>query len=147
MKKLLLLFAVALALSMTAIAQGGGTTQKGAPGSTAAPAKPPATKAETSTAAAKKTTTMTGCLSQKPDGKFLLTNGRYKKGVEVSGPAPLKDHVGHTVKLTGTKTATTFIADSLQHISATCTTTATGGKKAKTDKAAPAKKPAKPAGQ
>ena len=46
---------------------------------------------------------VTGCLSG-PDagGAYTLTNGRYKKGLEVGGSDALKDHVGHEVTLMGT---------------------------------------------
>ena len=46
---------------------------------------------------------VTGCLSG-PDaeGAYKLTNGHYKKGLEVGGDDSLKDHVGHQVTLVGT---------------------------------------------
>jgi hypothetical protein len=46
---------------------------------------------------------VTGCLSG-PDaeGAYKLTNGHYKKGLEVGGNDSLKDHVGHQVTLVGT---------------------------------------------
>ena len=46
---------------------------------------------------------VTGCLSG-PDaeGAYKLTNGHYKKGLEVGGNDSLKDHVGHQVTLIGT---------------------------------------------
>jgi hypothetical protein len=49
------------------------------------------------------TSQLTGCLSEpNGEGGYVLTNGRHKKGVEVSGRNELKKHVGHKVKLMGT---------------------------------------------
>jgi len=46
---------------------------------------------------------VTGCLSgPNAEGAYTLTNGRYKKGLEVGGTDSLKDHVGHEVTLMGT---------------------------------------------
>ena len=46
---------------------------------------------------------VTGCLSgPNGEGAYTLTNGRYKKGLEVGGNDSLKDHVGHEVTLMGT---------------------------------------------
>ena len=46
---------------------------------------------------------VTGCLSgPNAEGAYTLTNGRYKKGLEVGGSDALKDHVGHQVTLIGT---------------------------------------------
>jgi len=46
---------------------------------------------------------VTGCLSgPNAEGSYTLTNGRYKKGLEVGGSDALKDHVGHEVTLMGT---------------------------------------------
>lgn len=45
---------------------------------------------------------VTGCLSTSAEGGYTLTNGRYKKGLEVGGSDALKDHVGHEVTLMGT---------------------------------------------
>ena len=46
---------------------------------------------------------VTGCLSgPSAEGAYTLTNGRYKKGLEVGGNDSLKDHVGHEVTLMGT---------------------------------------------
>lgn len=46
---------------------------------------------------------VTGCLSG-PDaeGAYKITNGHYKKGLEVGGSDELKNHVGHEVTLVGT---------------------------------------------
>src|SRR5690349_14300627 len=46
---------------------------------------------------------VTGCLAgPNEEGAYTLTNGRYKKGLEVGGDDSLKDHVGHEVTLMGT---------------------------------------------
>ena len=46
---------------------------------------------------------VTGCLSgPNAEGAYTLTNGHYKKGLEVGGDDALKDHVGHEVTLMGT---------------------------------------------
>ena len=47
--------------------------------------------------------TITGCISgPNAENAYVLTNGTYKKGVEVGGSDDLSKHVGHKVKLTGT---------------------------------------------
>lgn len=57
----------------------------------------------TKAAAGPKESSMTGCLGgPNAEGAYLLTNGRYRKGLEVGGMDDLKGHVGHKVKLTGT---------------------------------------------
>ena len=46
---------------------------------------------------------VTGCLAgPNAEGAYTLTNGHYKKGLEVGGNDTLKDHVGHRVTLVGT---------------------------------------------
>ena len=46
---------------------------------------------------------VTGCLAgPNEEGAYTLTNGHYKKGLEVGGNDSLKDHVGHQVTLVGT---------------------------------------------
>ncbi|MDP9268663.1 MAG: hypothetical protein M3P27_10135 [Acidobacteriota bacterium] len=52
-----------------------------------------------------KSSTLTGCISgPNAENAYLLTNGIYKKGVEVGMPGSneLSKHVGNKVKLTGT---------------------------------------------
>jgi hypothetical protein len=142
MRKLLLLLAVAAAFTFTAVAQTSGatsttgdkatTTKKSTKAKAGAGADATATdtdkKASTKGGAAKGST-LTGCLAAgDTDTSFKLTNGRYKNGlaVEDSGAA-LKPHVGHTVKLTGTKTGDKFTATKVTHVADTCKA---GGKKA-----------------
>jgi hypothetical protein len=47
-----------------------------------------------------KSTTMTGCVSEK-DGKYMLTNKSHPKGVELMGQENMKAHVGHKISVTG----------------------------------------------
>jgi len=52
-----------------------------------------------------KSSTLTGCISgPNAENAYMLTNGTYKKGVEVGMPDSdeLSKHVGNKVKLTGT---------------------------------------------
>ena len=109
MKKLILLLAVVLAFTFTSAAQIGyssGTDQS----------DPTAKKA-----------TVTGCISAQPDagGMYTLTNGKYKKGVEIGPTDKVKEHAGHTMQLTGTWSGKgakkMFEIASLKHLSATCT--------------------------
>jgi len=119
MKKLVLM--LVLALAATLAAQQAGQAGKG--------------KKTSSTAAADKkagkTTTLTGCISS-ADGTYKLTNGRHRKGVEVSSSQDLKPHVGHKVKLSGSweksGTMKAFKADKLDMISETCAAPAAKGK-------------------
>jgi hypothetical protein len=104
---------------------------------------------------------VTGCLSG-PDaeGAYKLTNGHYKKGLEVGGNDELKNHVGHEVTLVGTwakgsdigenekaesKTEKAeeavgmhkhFQVSEIKMKSETCTATATAGKNKKSKKSA-----------
>jgi hypothetical protein len=48
-----------------------------------------------------KTTTMTGCVSEK-DGSYLLTNKNHPHGIQLTSSENLKEHVGHKVSVTGT---------------------------------------------
>jgi hypothetical protein len=62
-----------------------------------------ASKTSKSAGKAKTEHQVTGCLSgPSADGAYTLTNGHYKKGLEVGGSDALKDHVGHEVTLMGT---------------------------------------------
>ena len=108
MKRLLLLLAVAVAFTFTAVAQ------------TSTPSSDQSSQTSTSTTNKKKSAhsmsamgehgtsakeaTLTGCVSAQPDsnGNYTLSNGRYKKGIEVGPTDKIKDHAGHQVKLTGT---------------------------------------------
>lgn len=62
-----------------------------------------AKKASKSAGKAKTEHQVTGCLGgPNAEGAYTLTNGHYKKGLEVGGTDALKDHVGHEVTLMGT---------------------------------------------
>lgn len=102
MKRLVMLLAFCVAFSLTGMAQYGSSSSQGTSASSdqgTTTKKSKKTSGETST----KEHTVTGCLSGPNDeGAYLLTNGRYKKGLEVGGTDELKSHVGHEVKLTGT---------------------------------------------
>lgn len=128
MKKLLVLVALVLALSFTALAQA-----TGAAGGTEATTSTTTTKKTTKKKSAKEHT-LTGCLAKAPSGTgYVLTNGRYKKGVDVSTSEDWSAHEGHTVRLTGVWVKKgEFKATSLKHISDTCTM---GKKSAKHTKA------------
>ena len=100
MKKFVMLVALCCAFSLVAVAQYGSSSS----GSTSSDQ---ATTTKKSKAAAGemsgKEHTVTGCLSgPNGEGLYTLTNGHYKKGLEVGGNDELKNHVGHEVKLTGT---------------------------------------------
>ncbi len=134
MRKLLLLLAVAVALSLPGFAQaGGGQTSTESTSATKTKTK----KSETAASTAAKESQLTGCLAKSAEGNgFMLTNGRYKKGVEVKSSEDISAHVGHEVKLMGTwekptagekggagtkgETMRTFNASKVDHISDTC---------------------------
>ncbi len=154
MKKLLLLLAIVLAFSFTALAQDTGAqgTQSQTTTTTTTKTKKHM-KAEAGQAGEKtaaKEHTLTGCLAKAAEGNgYELTNGRYKKGVAVNSSEDLAAHVGHEVELTGTwekptsgeagagpkgKEMRTFNATAVKHISDTCKMA--GGKKGKKGAAA-----------
>src|SRR5205814_730405 len=105
MKRTILLLVTAALFAVAAIAQSTNTGGTSAPANT----KPAKSGAKASTAkpgAAGKsaTSTVTGCLNgPNAENAYMLTNGRYKKGLEVGMPGSdeLSKHVGHKVKLTG----------------------------------------------
>lgn len=115
MKRLLLLLAVLVAFTFTAIgqdaSQAGGahgttttsTTKK--PEKKAGPDEPSKHGHEIGTheGTSGKGSTLTGCVSSSPnsEGMYTLSNGRYKNGVEVGPPDKMKDHAGHQVAVTG----------------------------------------------
>ncbi len=157
MKKVALLVAVLLAFSFTALAQNAGTS--GAQSSESTTTKTTKkTKKAAGEAGAVKEHTITGCLAKDPEGNgYILTNGRYKKGLEVKSSEDFSAHVGHEVKLTGTMekptaggeggagekgaTMRTFNASKLTHISDTCPAAgAKAGKKGKAKTAGTASK-------
>jgi hypothetical protein len=127
MRKLLLLLAVLVCFSLTGLAQAAGAGQTGTETTTKTTTQKKTTK--TATGAAKESQ-LTGCLAKNAEGTgYMLTNGKYKKGVEVKSSEDLAAHVGHEVKLMGTweKPAANekgamhiFNATSIKHISDTC---------------------------
>jgi hypothetical protein len=96
-----------------------------------------------------KMSTLTGCLSASADsdGMYTLSNGHYKKGVEVGPTDKVKDHAGHQVALKGhwgsaaaagenaggvassstEKGEKHFDVDSVKHIADTCKEAPGGG--------------------
>ena len=145
MRRVLLLSAIVLAFGLSALAQGATGTQSGSQTTTTTTkttkTKPAEKGAATGTAAAgeAKTSQLTGCLGKGTTSGYTLTNGRYRKGVDVKSDKDFSEHVGHQVRLTGTwekPTAGaagpgTFVATDLKHVAATCP--ATGAKAAKTE--------------
>lgn len=159
MKKLILLLAAWLAFSLTGLAQSSTDTGAAAQGSTGASSsdqgatttksKKKSSKEAGTEGASAKEHSVTGCLSgPDADGAYVLTNGRYKKGLEVGGNDELKSHVGHEVKLTGTWAKESDISgnasatgseakgkseyakhmkvDKIQHVAETCTSAKAG---------------------
>ncbi len=148
MKKLLLLLAVVLAFSFTAVAQYG-SESTGQTGQTTTSKSKKSSSGEMGSmshgdmgkaAKSAKDHTMTGCISKEPnaDGMYVFTNGHYKKGVEVGPTEMIKEHAGHTMQLTGHWTSAAgagemgamskgekgekhFEITSVKHLSATCT--------------------------
>jgi hypothetical protein len=152
MKKVLLLMALALAFTFTAMAQTEGKAG-GASGQTTETKAKKSKKASAATesgqagmakeAGAAKESTLTGCLSAQPDkdGNYTVSNGRYKKGVEVGPADTVKEHAGHQVKLTGNwstaageqpgggkkKGKKSFQVTNVTHIAETCEKAPGGG--------------------
>jgi hypothetical protein len=98
MRKFALCLAVAAMFALGALAQ----DNMGSMGSTPSTTSTSSKKATKSASKAKTEHQVTGCLSgPNSEGTYLLTNGRYRKGLEVGGDADLKSHVGHKVTLMG----------------------------------------------
>lgn len=126
MKKLLLLLAVVVAFTCTqAMAQYGSSSSSGQS----------STMDQSAGKKAKKDSTLTGCLSKEPgaSGNYTLTNGKFKKGVEVMPTDKVQGHGGHTVQLTGqwSSDKKSFEVASMKHISPTCTMGGDTGKASK----------------
>ncbi len=105
MKRLVMLLAFCVAFSLSGLAQYGSSSSQGTSGSSSSDQGMSSKKSKKASGGemGAKEHTVTGCLSGPNDeGAYLLTNGRYKKGLEVGGTDELKSHVGHEVKLTGT---------------------------------------------
>ncbi|HZR31027.1 MAG TPA: hypothetical protein VFA76_04125 [Terriglobales bacterium] len=171
MKKLGMLMAVCLAFTLTMLAQEASPADQGAnstaSGQTTTDTNSKATMKSSGKKARRegKEHSMTGCLSgPNSEGAYVLTNGRYKKGLEVGGNDELKNHVGHEVKVTGTWSSASDIGENesaeknesakmekgekkeskerhfkvskIDMVSDHCTATASAGKKSKKSKAA-----------
>ena len=99
MRKMLLYLALAVALSLGAVAQ---TTNDASAQDSQATTATSSKKAKKA-GKVKTEHQVTGCLQGPNDeGVYVLTNGRYKKGLEVGGNDGLRNHVGHEVTLLGT---------------------------------------------
>lgn len=144
MKKLSLLLAVVFVFALTAVAQESGAASSSGQMSQDQTMSKKGHKM--GAMGAKKGSTLTGCVSKEAnaDGMYTLSNGRYKKGVEIGPADKVKDHAGHQVKLTGkwgtsaeageTAAAGTekkgerhFEVDNVEHISDTCSMAPGGG--------------------
>ena len=134
MKKLLLLVAVVLAFSFTALAQA--TSSTGSTGTQAGSEQTTTPKTKKSKKAggemgaagetkAAKTSQVTGCLAKSGDN-YTISNAKVKDAA-VTSSEDLSAHVGHKVKLSGTWTEPhkAFTATKVTHVSDTC---AGGGK-------------------
>ncbi len=156
MKRLTLLLALVVAFSLSALAQTDTQATTGQTDQTqttttkhkhSKKASTESSSTDTSMKGTAKESTLTGCLSgPNADNNYVLTNGRHRKGVEVTGSDELKNHVGHKVKLTGTwqkgaeasagteagggkasaKTMRTFNVTKIDHIADSCTAPAAG---------------------
>lgn len=158
MKKMTLFLAVLLAFTLTAFAQESGASggQESSQSTTTTTTK---THKRSAKGASGKTASITGCVSKdaNSDGMYTLTNGHFKKGVEIGPTDKVQAHAGHQVKLTGhwasaaavgekdadansskEKKERHFEVDDVQHMADTCSATASGmahhkkGAKAKT---------------
>ena len=165
MKRVLLMLAATAAFACTtAVAQAGGagtgTAGSSTTGSNSIGASQDTAAGQTGTAhhhkggmkgeKSGKMSTLTGCLSASAnaDGMYTLSNGRYKKGVEVGPTDKVQAHAGHQVALKGhwstaaaagentsgvaapagnEKNEKHFEVDSVKHISDTCKEAAGGG--------------------
>jgi hypothetical protein len=171
MKKSLFLLAILAAFAFGAVAQDASQSSSATGQTSTAKSKKKSSDSSMSgmdmsndKGSAKKGSTLTGCVSSSAnsEGMYTLTNGRYKKGVEIGPADKVKDHAGHQVALTGKwgtgaeagekagtkegKGERHFDVSDVKHISPTCseapgggTMGTKGGKKGKTasDTAAP----------
>ncbi len=158
MKKVLVLLAVILAFAFMAMAQTSASAQSssGDMGQSQQGTKTKSHMGKSHMGKANKESTLTGCLSKEPnaDGMYTLSNGRYKKGVEVGPTDKVKEHAGHQVALKGEwstaaaagetagggmskeKGEKHFEVASLKHISETCKEAPGGGTTGMTKKGA-----------
>lgn len=114
MKRIALLLAVLFMFAFTAVAQEPATSSTGQTSTTTKHKKAKSTSSDSSSMASEssstksasgKTSQLTGCISQSAnsEGNYTLTNGKYKKAVELI-PAEGTDvskHAGHEVRLSG----------------------------------------------
>jgi hypothetical protein len=130
MKKLLALFAIVLAMTITSVAQTSSSTATQSDQTTPSKSK----------ASASKEATMTGCISAQPDasGNYTLSNGQYKDGVKIGPADKVKEHAGHQVKLSGQWSEAggdkSFDVVNVKHLSPTCPTDGAQGTASKDDK-------------
>ncbi len=142
MKKVLVLLVAVLTFAFMAMAQ---TSSSGQMGESQQGTQSKSHMGKSHMGKAKKESTLTGCLSKEPnaDGMYTLSNGRYKKGVEVGPADKVKDHAGHQVELKGEwskaaaagetsasskeKAEKHFEVASLKHLSETCKEAPGGG--------------------
>jgi hypothetical protein len=158
MKLLGIVFVVLLATTCVAIAQDQSTATQSTSTTTTKKthkksASSDASATESGAKSSRKTSTVTGCVSSDKgaNGDYMLTNSRYKDGVDVSGSDDLSKHAGHKVQLTGSWTTPgkAFQETKIKHISETCsaagansasamgdTATASNSKKSKKNKTA-----------
>ncbi len=122
MKNWILAFALTLAFSMFAMAQG--SSSSSASGSQATTSKKSSTTSSEKTATSTgKEKSVTGCLEQGSSaGTYTIKNAKHPNGVNVSysGSEDLSKHVGHKVKATGSMSGDTLNATDVKHISEHC---------------------------
>ena len=158
MRKFVLLLAFAVAFSLAGFAQAAGTATTHGSETQGTTKTHKAKKGAAAGEKSAKESQLTGCLAKDASGSgYMLTNGRYKKGVEVKSSEDLSAHVGHEVKLMGTwekpssgeaggagakgETMRTFNASGVNHISDTCKAAGGSAKSGKSKKGAAATSP------
>ena len=109
--KRILLPALLLAFGFSAMAQDAATSSAGHPSTTKTAKTKKSTSSDTASpagdasASASKSSHLTGCVSSSAnsEGNYTLTNGKYKKGVELipADGTDVSKHAGHEVQLTG----------------------------------------------
>ncbi len=129
MNKLIVVLALAMAFTLTAVAQETGSAQTSSQETTTKTSKSKKAKSE----GGMKEATLRGCLAAGTEpNTWTLTHG--KKTYTVTG-VDLSQHVGHEVKLTGEhEKGNKFKATNVEHISDTCTASAAAGKSKKEKK-------------
>ncbi|MBI1898277.1 MAG: hypothetical protein HYS04_17355 [Acidobacteria bacterium] len=69
---------------------------------------------------ATKEVTLTGCMAAGETAGQFSFSGKGGRKLNVSGLPDLSSHVGHTVKITGTRSGKDFTATKIEHVSDTC---------------------------